>query len=264
MRWRDLLFIHWPIEPQRLRPFIPPGLEIDTRDGAAWLGVIPFTMSGVRHRILPPIPGLSAFPELNVRTYVRAPGPDGQPRPGVWFFSLDATNHIAIAIARATFLLPYMDARMRVRITRQGLDREIAYESRRTSPWRTLAWGEALSTEAEFSATYRPVGAAFQPQSGSLEHFLLDRYCLYSCTRNGLLYRAEIHHGPWPLHKAQASIPLNTMTAPLGLSRESLDARARATLHYAPAMEVVAWMPEAVAQPDMTEPELALPTLAAS
>src|SRR5881394_3715955 len=135
MRWHDLLFAHWPVEAARLREFVPPGLAIETFDGAAWLGVVPFRMSHVRARCLPPVPGLSAFPELNVRTYVRAEG-DGC--PGVWFFSLDAASRAAVRAARAVFGLAYMDARMSCR--REG--ESVAYESRRAGPRAGLSYGE--------------------------------------------------------------------------------------------------------------------------
>src|SRR6266508_3536850 len=107
MQWHDLLFMHWPVNRDALRRYIPPRLEIDTFDGSAWIGVVPFRMSGVVPRLLPPVPYLSAFPELNVRTYVSAEG-----KPGVWFFSLDAGNPIAVEAARDVFHLPYYNAQM--------------------------------------------------------------------------------------------------------------------------------------------------------
>src|SRR5262249_36943564 len=107
MSWHDLLFLHWPVPVDSLRPHIPAALAIDTFEGSAWLGVVPFRMSGVRPRYMPKAPWVSAFPELNVRTYVSIGG-----KPGVWFFSLDAANPIAVWLARATFHLPYMHARM--------------------------------------------------------------------------------------------------------------------------------------------------------
>jgi len=106
-KWHDLLFMHWRIPPQTLRPLIPPALDLDIFEGSAWLGIVPFRMTGVRLRATPSIPGLSAFPELNVRTYIVAGG-----KPGVWFFSLDAASALAVATARAWFHLPYFRARM--------------------------------------------------------------------------------------------------------------------------------------------------------
>jgi uncharacterized protein YqjF (DUF2071 family) len=259
MVWHDLLFMHWPVDAHRLREFIPPGLEIEAFDGSAWLGVVPFTMSGVRHRVLPPIPGTAAFPELNVRTYVRAPGPDGMPRPGVWFFSLDAANVPAVLGARAMFHLPYMNAAMHVRRVAGAVE----YASRRTGPFNTMVWGETRTREARFRGRYRGAGGVVGSPQGSAEHFLTDRFCLYSASASGRVYRAEIHHEPWPLQAAEASVEINTMAAPLGIDPSQLAAGAP-LLHYAPRMEVLAWSPEPVAGVVGTGEELPMPTLAAS
>jgi uncharacterized protein YqjF (DUF2071 family) len=238
MRWHDLLFAHWRVDAARLREFVPPGLEIETFDGAAWLGVVPFRMSAIRHRWLPPIPGLSAFPELNVRTYVRPAGDSS--RPGVWFFSLDAASRVAVRVARATFGLAYMDARM----TCRGDGEAVVYESRRTGPWASLAFGGARTKEAEFVGGYAPVGQAFVAAPGSLESLLTDRFCLYAWRRGGL-WRGEIDHPPWPLQRAQAKIERNTMAAAIGLSADDL--RGEPLLHFARRLDVVAWRPEPVA-----------------
>lgn len=237
MRWHDLLFLHWPVDEAALRERIPPGLEIETHGGAAWLGVVPFTMSGIRHRLLPPIPWHSAFPELNVRTYVRAER-DG--RPGVWFFSLDAPNRIAVRTARAVFGLAYMNARMSAR-RRDGW---MEYRSRRAGAHTSLAYGPATTRAAEFEGRYRPVGGPLDAAAGSLESFLIDRYCLYAW-RRGRLVRGEIHHAPWPLQRAEARISLNTMGGPLGIDLPGLERHSGPPLmHYAERLEVVAWSPE--------------------
>src|SRR4028119_908133 len=162
MVWRDLLFMHWPVSAEGLMPLIPPALDLDTFDGTAWLGVVPFRMTGVRPRFLPAVPWLSGFPELNLRTYVTAGG-----RPGIWFFSLDAHNPVAVRLARATFHLPYFDARMSYR--KEG--EEIHYGSVRT---------HRGAPPAEFAGRYRPSGAPFESLPGSLERFLTERYCLYA------------------------------------------------------------------------------------
>jgi uncharacterized protein YqjF (DUF2071 family) len=261
MVWHDLLFMHWRVELNRLRPFVPPALEIETFDGSAWLGVIPFAMSGVRHRVLPAIPGAAAFPELNVRTYVRAPGPGGAPRPGVWFFSLDAANVPAVVAARALFHLAYMNASMRLRRVAGA----VHYESRRTGPFSTLTCGQTRTRQARFRARYRPVGGPVPAPHGSAEHFLTDRYCLYAAARSGRLYRAEIHHQPWPLRAAEAAAEVNTMAEPIGIDLGRLEAASGPPrLHYAPRMEVVAWSPEPVAACLGTDEELSMPSLAAS
>jgi uncharacterized protein len=233
MTWHDLLFLHWPVRADRLREFVPPGLEIETFDASAWLGVVPFRMTGVRHRLLPPIPGLSAFPELNVRTYVRAA--DG--RPGIWFFSLDAPSRIAVRTARATYRLAYMDAAM---VCETDGDGAVRYDLRRTGPHTSLAVGAARTPEARFCATYRPLRPL--PEPDPLARFLTDRYCLYAFGR-GRLYRAEIDHAPWPLHLAHAEVTANTMGAALGI-----DLPGPATLaHFASRLAVRAWRLRAIA-----------------
>jgi uncharacterized protein YqjF (DUF2071 family) len=239
MRWHDLLFAHWPIPVERLRPYVPHGLEIETFDGSAWLGVVPFRMSGVRHRLAPPVPGLSAFPEINVRTYVH---PLSDPsRPGVWFFSLDASNRSAVRAARALFNLPYMDAAMECR--RSG--DSIHYRSRRIGPYDSLVCGRSRSRDAEFRGEYRPTGPVFDARPGSLEYFLTHRFCLYAQRRDSLI-RLDIDHAPWPLQPARWSPDLNTMAAPLGLGAPDL--AAAPLLHFSERIDVVAWLPRAVAR----------------
>src|SRR5947209_10714189 len=152
--WHDLLFAHWPIEPAVLRPRIPAKLEIDTFDGKAWLGIVPFSMTGVRLRATPPIPWLSAFPELNVRTYVTV-----EDKPGVWFFSLDAANPLAVIAARLSFHLPYFNAHMACRIENGW----IHYRSDRT---------HRNAPAASFLGRYLPTGPTYNPRPGTLEHFL--------------------------------------------------------------------------------------------
>jgi uncharacterized protein YqjF (DUF2071 family) len=228
MTWEDLLFAHWPVPAAALRPLVPPPLDLDTFDGSAWLGIVPFRMRGVRLRGLPAIPGTSAFPELNVRTYVTAEG-----KPGVWFFSLDAASRIAVRAARAWFHLPYFDARMES--WRTGT--EVAYSSRRT---------HRGAPPAEFAARYRPTADAYSPTRGSLEHFLTERYCLYagdSANADGSrLWRGEIHHQKWPLQPAEAEIMRNTMTAPLALRLPDTPP----LLHFARRLDVVAWPPQSL------------------
>src|SRR5690349_2101314 len=160
--WHDLMFAHWRVPDSALRPLVPPELTVETYDGDAWLGLTPFRVDGVRLRGTLPVPGLSSFPELNVRTYVT----DGE-KPGIWFFSLDAGSAAAVAAARRFYRLPYFRARMSVRPRRDG----IAYSSVRT---------EAGAFPRTLRATYRASGPTFIAQPGSLEHFLTERYCLYT------------------------------------------------------------------------------------
>lgn len=221
MVWHDLLFAHWEVPAEALRRVLPEALPLDTYEGKAYVGVVPFHMTGVRARGVPAIPYLSAFPEINVRTYVTIDG-----RPGVYFFSLDVTNPAAVAGARLTFFLPYFLASMSV-TTEGGWTH---YSSHR-SQWH--------GSPAHFIGRYRPVGEAFRAAPGSLEHWLTDRYCLYTTNPRGEPYRVEIHHGPWPLQPAEASIFRNTMAAPLGIDLPD----APPLLHFAQRMEVAFWLP---------------------
>lgn len=221
MTWHDLLFAHWRIEAQLLRPHIPPGLALQTFDGSAWLGVVPFRMSGIRLRGLPGMPTTRRFAEINVRTYVT----DGN-KPGVWFFSLDAHSRLAVAIARRWFRLNYVHARINC-----GGEECVTYDSRRHG-----------ATPAEFEARYRPTGEMFHAQPGTLEHFLTERYCLYAVARAGAIYRAEIHHEPWPLQPAEVQIARNTMAAPLGIT---LDRPPNSVL-FARRLDVAVWPPQRV------------------
>lgn len=224
MQWRDLLFAHWRMDPAALRPHIPPPLELQTFDGSAWLAVVPFRMADTRPRLLPAVPAVSDFPELNVRTYVTAGG-----KPGVWFFSLDAANPLAVEVARLTFHLPYVHATMRCEPEGDG----VRYLSRR---------GPRVARPAAFAGTYRPTGPAYAAAPGSLEHWLTERYCLYAANRRGRVWRGEIDHAPWPLQPAEAEIAHNSMAAPLGLRLDGPP-----LLHFARRIDVVAWGLERVA-----------------
>jgi len=220
--WRDLLFAHWPVDREVLGPLIPPQLQVDTFEGQAWVAVVPFHMTGVRLRGMPAMPWLSAFPELNVRAYVTLGG-----KPGVWFFSLDAGNSLAVAIARAWFHLPYFRARMTCE-ERQGW---IHYQSERT---------HRGAQPALLVNRYRPVDEVFSPRPGTLEHFLTERYCLYTADARGRLIRGEIHHPPWSLQLAEAQFAGNTMAKAAGIV---LPAR-NPLLHFSPRQDVVVWKPE--------------------
>lgn len=215
--WHDLLFAHWRVDERRLRKHIPAAFDIDRFDGSAWLGIVPFTMTNVSARGVPPVPWLSAFPELNVRTYVKPR--DG--KRGVFFFSLDAGRLLAVLGARAMFRLPYFAASMRV--THRG--DVVHYESRRRGG-------------PVFAASYEPAGPVFTAVRGSLEFFLTERYCLYHVDPFGRPSRLHIHHAPWPLQPARAEIAENTMTDGLGIRLEGAP-----LLHFAKRLDVVAWLP---------------------
>jgi uncharacterized protein len=213
--WHDLLFAHWPIAPEVLRPRVPPELPLDTFDGKCWLGIAPFHMSGVRPRGFPPLPGLSRFPELNVRTYTTLEG-----KPGVFFFSLDAANLPAVWAARLFYHLPYFPARMKVEIAGD----EVSYSSRR------------VTGRAELQARYRPIAPVQLRQPGTLEHWLTERYCLYTVA-SSRVYRADIHHLPWPLQDAEADIQKNTMAEAAGVALPC----AQPLPHFAEQLQVLIW-----------------------
>jgi uncharacterized protein YqjF (DUF2071 family) len=219
MQWHELLFMHWPVRPEVLCPYIPLGLELETFDGWAWIGVVPFRMADVAPRGVPALPWISAFAELNVRTYVSATG-----RPGVWFFSLDAANPLAVRGARYAFHLPYYDAHMACE--REG-DR-INYRSLRVHPG---------APPAAFTASYRPTGPIYRSTPGSIDHWLTERYCLYAANRRGRIWRGEIHHAPWPLQPAEAEIEHNRMAEQLRLILPN----EQPLLHFARRLDVVAW-----------------------
>lgn len=223
-RWHDLLFAHWPLPPDALYPHLPPPLLLDTFDGVAWIGVVPFRMSHVRLRGLPALPWLSAFPELNVRTYVTV-----EDKPGVYFFSLDANNPVAVAVARWWFHLPYFRAQMVC--TTDG--RTVYYRSSRT---------HRGAPRAEFIGRYRPCGGIFRTISDTLEHWLTARYCLYAADAHQRLYRGEIHHQPWPLQPAEAEITVNTMAD--AYNAGLLDTPPK--LHFVRQLEVIIWAPQQV------------------
>ena len=218
--WYNLLFAHWPIPIEELRRRIPSSLEIDTFEGQAWISIVPFGMSRVYPRWTFPVPWLSTFLELNVRTYVRVGD-----KPGVYFFSLDAANPLAVAIARQWYRLPYFNARMTMRETGE---KWIEYTSRRA---------HRNAPPAEFRARYRPTGGVYQSERGALEHWLTERYCLYALGPQGEVYRGEIHHAPWPLQSAEADIEANTMTAPHALALPDRPP----LLHFARKIETIEW-----------------------
>lgn len=223
--WSRLLFAHWPVDPDTLVPVLPPQLPLDTYEGKAWIGVTPFRVEGFRIRNTPPPPLVSRFLEVNVRTYVEVGG-----KPGIYFLSLDASSRLAVAGARRTYRLPYFLARMSLR-EEGGAFR---LSSRRTS---------SDGPSAELECAYVPTGEAFEASPGSLEHWLTERYCLYTVAEGGTVQRAEIHHPPWSLQRASASIDSNTMTSghALALAGEPL-------LHYSERQDVVLWTIEALAE----------------
>jgi uncharacterized protein YqjF (DUF2071 family) len=217
--WHNLLFAHWRVDASHLRTLVPTAFELDLFNGDAWVGIVPFYMTNVGLRGTPSVPWLSAFAELNVRTYVRVAD-----KPGVYFFSLDAERWLAVRAARTLLNLPYFHASMRV----DGRHDGVAYQSVRTE-----------QRPAVLRAEYQPIGPVFTAAEGSLEYFLTERYCLYHQSRRGLPYRLEIHHPQWPLQVARAEFELNSMTAARGIRIEGPPE----LLHFARRQDVIAWAP---------------------
>ena len=223
MRWEELLFLHWRVEAAVLQRLLPPGVVIETFDGSAWLGVVPFRMAATRFRWLPALPTAHTFPELNVRTYVRVGDTSG-----VWFFSLDAASRLAVEGARWSFGLPYFLARMKCR--REG--DVVGYTSERM---------DRRGPAAAFAASWRALGSPRRAAAGSLEHFFAERYCLFT-TRRGVLMRGDVAHVPWQLAPAEVQLTACNMTRLLGCV---LPGEPESALAASP-LTVAAWAPVCV------------------
>jgi uncharacterized protein YqjF (DUF2071 family) len=228
-RWNDLLFAHWPVPAASITPLLPEGLQVDTFQGSAWLGVVPFWLDRIKVRGMPPVPGMRSFPDLNLRTYVRD---EHTGTPGVYFFSLDASNLLAVALAHTFFHLPYHWAEMRLD---QRSEREFSFYSRR----------RFSSQQMIFKARYRGLGPTRKNadgNSGSLEYFLLERSCLFTRNRAGQAVRANLHHVPWPLEDAEAEIERNDLAKAIGIDLPDQDP----VLHYSRRLAVYIWPAELV------------------
>lgn len=222
--WDELLFMHWCVEPSVMRSLVPSAIELDLFEGRAWIGVVPFKMNHVRPRFSFSVPIMSFFLELNVRTYVTVNGV-----PGVYFFSLDCSNPVAVESARAWFHLPYYFAEMKS----FNHDGWAKYKSVRS---------DRRGDIAQLDVKYRPVGDPYRATGGTLEHFLTERYCLYT-TRGDEVIRGHVHHEPWNLQSVEAEIQVNTMLLPLGIDAAS---HQEPILHYSKEMLTVEWAPETV------------------
>jgi uncharacterized protein YqjF (DUF2071 family) len=224
-RWNDLLFAHWPIPPGEMTRLLPAGIEVDTFDGYAWVGVVPFWMDQVRTRAAGErcitFPGTGTFCELNLRTYVRSRATGLR---GVYFFALDAASALAVIGARMFFHLPYFLASMHRQIESDGT---VEYVSNRLLTARSV----------RFKARYRGLGEVAGPsRDGTLEHFLTERYCLF--TRHaGQVRVGHIHHLPWPLEPAEAEIVINELPAAHGITLPDRPP----VLHFARKLEVYIW-----------------------
>jgi uncharacterized protein YqjF (DUF2071 family) len=217
--WRSLGFLHWEVAAESLRSRLPPALKLDTFDGRAYVGLVPFTMHGVRPPWAPPLPFVSAFHEVNVRTYVHHEGREA----GVYFFSLDAASRLAVWGARTFWKLPYHFARMS--LARAAGDR-IAYASARR-------WPAPVPAECRLVYGPRPGSRPAPAQPPSLEHFLAERYVLYTTARDRLL-RGRVHHPPYPLQAGECTERSETLLAAAGLEPTG----APPLVHYAAGVDV--------------------------
>lgn len=215
--WQDLLFAHWPLPVDSVRAVVPESLTLQEFDGTTWVGVVPFRMSGVMRRPFPDLPWVSAFPELNVRLYVERDG-----KPGVWFLSLDASNPLAVWGAKRWFHLPYYVADMN--------------HQRGTDGFRFTSARRGTNGSVAFRGDYHPRSDAFEATPGTLEHFLVERYCLYTAGPDGTVYRGEVQHAPWPLQRAEA----NLHAEPL-LASHHLRPAGPPLLHFSKGVDVVVW-----------------------
>ncbi|HEX6491733.1 MAG TPA: DUF2071 domain-containing protein [Gaiellaceae bacterium] len=211
--WDELLFAHWRVPLESVRQLVPERLDVDEYDGSAWLGITPFVLRGFRFRGTLPLPRLSTFPELNVRTYVSAGG-----KAGIWFFSLDTSSLLAVEGARRAYKLPYFRARTEAVPSRGGLR------------FTCIRAG----SEQRFEAWYRGRGEGAEATPGSLEWFLTERYCLYVLDGGGLA-RAEIHHPPWRLERAEAELDENT------IAPEPLTPQGEPCCHFSRRQNAVIW-----------------------
>jgi hypothetical protein len=201
MTWRNLLFAHWAVRPEALRPLVPNGLEIDTFDSQAWIGIVPFHLT-IRYRWMP---FNMSFPEVNVRTYVRR----GR-QSGVLFLSLDAHSRLAVAVARKQYALPYHTAKINMRSDKTAAAQRIHFQSSRRSMW---------PSDVTLDVKYSPQSECFRASSEMLENWLTERYCLFTANKHGRIGKAEIDHQPWQLQNAAATFATNTMLQPLGLKQ---------------------------------------------
>lgn len=226
--WHHLLFLHWEVPPQELQALIPPELTVDTYDGKAYVGLIPFTVTGARPVLTPPLPWISNFHEINVRTYVHHKGRN----PGVWFFSLDASSAIAVAAARAAYKLRYFHSQIECNATSEAMP-TIDFKAHRTDP--------QSPSPANATLKYQPMeGIVTHAQVGSLEHFLIERYILYATDEAHRLHRARVHHQPYPVQRAELLTMEETLIWAAGIRRsESLPLR-----HYASEVSVRIYPPE--------------------
>ena len=224
--WKHLLFLHWEIPFDEIREKVPRSLDIDLFEGKAYIGLIPFTLSGVRAAMTPALPGISSFHEVNVRTYVLHKGGN----PGVWFFSLDASSVLAVELARMLYHLPYYPSEIDFKPA--GRTEPFRFDSR-----RTLGGDPAIC-----KVRYAAEGLAAPATPGTIDHFLIERYILYT-EHNHVLRRARVHHHPYPIQRATVDSLEESVVWAAGLKHPA----APVTRHYAAEVNVKIYAPELVA-----------------
>lgn len=213
--WLNLAFIHFPVSSDALRMMLPSELRLQQYDGVAWVGLVPLRMSGVMRRPFPDLPPFSAFPELNLRTYVEADG-----KPGVWFFSLDAACWPIVFGGRTFYDLPYYSATMEDVVVGEWHNfRSVRKEGR-----------------ARFRARYRPMGETYHALPGTFDHWATERYCLYSHSARKGLRRVEVHHAPWPLQRAEVHLEESTVLESAGIK-----AVGDPVCHFSSGVDVVSY-----------------------
>lgn len=223
--WRDLLFLHWSVDPEVLRPLVPRRLGLDLFGGRAWVALTPFRLTGVRPRLLPPIPPVSRFGEVNVRTYVHLDGRD----PGVWFFSLDASSRLAAMAARLTYRLPYHTATIRY----ESSGGRYRFAARRDS-----------GGHCEVVWDVPPSAPPAEAKPGTLDFFLLERYLLYA-EHDGRLLQARVHHQPYPLLRARVASCSQDLVQRAGIL---LPRGQRPVVHFSPGVDVDVFAPHSAPQ----------------
>ena len=232
--WDDLLFAHFAMDPPTLRRLVPDALTLDLYDGVAWLTISPFCTSHMRPSGIPPLPGISFFPQLNLRTYVTMQG-----KPGLFYFSADAANLSAVWSARVFFRMQYWHAAIQVSgatiQARNSQERTIHFRSSR------LHGPAAVNGPAKFDVIYSPEGEPARARQGSLDEFLTERYCAYSWNRRKY-YRTEVHHQPWPLQPAGVEIRANSIADPFGLALPPKPD----VCHFCRSLKMLVWAPEAI------------------
>lgn len=232
--WNDVLFAHFAMDPPALRRLVPDALTLDLYDGAAWLTISASCTSHMRPSGIPPLPGISFFPQLNLCTCVTMQG-----KPGLFYFSVDAANLSAVWFARVFFRMQYWHAAIQISgATIQGRKpqkRSIHFRSSR------LHGPAAANGVAQFDVIYSPEGEPERARPGSLDEFLTERYCIYSWNRRKY-YRTEVHRQPWPLQRTSIEIRANSIAAPFGLAlpiKPDL-------CHFSRSLKMLVWAPEAI------------------